>query len=109
MIVFRFVRRQFQAGEDRAQKQPGAELARDQIGVLALPAHARFLRQRFFHHRRGIDEHFHLGAIFPEDFARHLFELLLDQIVIVIALGIDRNRAAILAAPKSPAGRCPGP
>ena len=29
---------QFKVGEDRAEKQPGAEFARNKIGVLALPA-----------------------------------------------------------------------
>src|SRR5262249_60426701 len=32
------IRRQLERGEDRTEEQPGAELARHQIGVLALPA-----------------------------------------------------------------------
>ncbi len=56
----RRVDRQLGAGEDRPQEQPGAELAADQHGVLALPAEARRFRQRLLHHRRRIDEHFHL-------------------------------------------------
>src|SRR6202030_1492748 len=56
MIAFGVVARQLQGGEDRAEEQPRAELARDEVGMLALPADARGLRQRLFHHRCGIDE-----------------------------------------------------
>ncbi len=62
MIAVRRVARQVGCGKDRAEKQPRAELARDQVGVLALPAEPRRLRQRFFHHRCGIDEYFHVIA-----------------------------------------------
>ena len=62
MIAVRLVARQFGRGVDRAEKQPGAEFARDEVGVLALPAQSRRLRQRLFHHGRGIDEHFHFFA-----------------------------------------------
>ena len=34
----------------------------DQIGMLALPANARRLTQRFFHDRRGIDKNLKLAA-----------------------------------------------
>ena len=61
MIAVGLVARQVGRGEDRAEKQPRAEFARDQIGVLALPAQSRRLRQRLFHHGGGIDEHFHLS------------------------------------------------
>ena len=54
--------RQIERGEDRAEEQPRAEFARDQIGVLALPADAGRFRQRLFHHRRGVDEDFDLAA-----------------------------------------------
>src|SRR5262249_38299555 len=40
VIDLRRVRRQIERGEDRAEEQPRPELARDQIGVLALPAEA---------------------------------------------------------------------
>ena len=56
------VGRQIERGEDRAEEQPRAELARHQIGMLALPAEPGFGRERLFHHRRGVDEHFHLAA-----------------------------------------------
>ncbi len=61
MIDVGVVARQLQRGEDRAEKQPGAEFARHQIGVLALPAQSRRLRQRLFHHGGGVDEHLDLA------------------------------------------------
>jgi len=47
------IARQFQRGEDRSEEQPRAIMARDEIGVLALPAEPGGLRQRLLHHRRG--------------------------------------------------------
>ena len=65
MIGFGSVGLQLQRREHRAQKQPGAEIAAHQIGVLALPAQPGGMRQRLFHHRRGVDEHFHIAAMSP--------------------------------------------
>ncbi len=62
MVDLGGVARQVGGGEDRAEKQPGAEFARDEVGVLALPAQSGRLRQRLFHHRGGVDEHLDLGA-----------------------------------------------
>ena len=98
------VGRQIERGEDRAEKQPRAELARDQIGVLALPAETGAGRQRLFHHRRGIDEHFHVAAGVFDQPARDFFQPRLDQLVIVVALGISRDRGAVRCAQGSPAG-----
>ena len=56
MVVFGRVGGKRGGGEDRAEEQPGAEIARDEVGVLALPAEPGRLRQRLLHHRRGIDE-----------------------------------------------------
>ena len=66
-------------------------LAADQIGVLALPADARRLGQRLFHHRRGIDEHLQLAAGLRDQPSRERFQRLLDRLVIIAALGIDRD------------------
>ena len=55
------VGRQLERGEDRAQEQPGAELARHEVGVLALPAEAGLLGERLLHHGGGVDEHLHVG------------------------------------------------
>ena len=58
----RVIGREVGGGEDRAEKQPGAMLAADQIGVLALPAEAGGFCQRLFHHRRGVDEDLDVAA-----------------------------------------------
>ena len=57
MIALGLVGRQVEIGEDRAEEQPRAEFAADEIGVLALPAEARRRGERLLHHRRGVDEH----------------------------------------------------
>ncbi len=87
-------RGRFDVGEDRAEKQPGAEFARDEIGVLALPAQPGRLRQRLFHHGGGIDEYLDLGARGRGQPSRQRLQPLLDQVVIIVALRIDRDRAA---------------
>ena len=72
--------------------------ARHQVGVLALPADAGGGGQRLFHHRGGVDEHLHVAARLGDEPARQALEALLDDVVIVVALGIDRDRAAIAGA-----------
>ena len=94
MIDVRRIARQIERRENRAEEQPGAEFARHQVGVLALPAQPRRLRQRLFHHGCGIDKHLYIAARCGDQPARQCFQPLLDQVVIVVALGIDRNRAA---------------
>src|SRR5208283_5850922 len=56
MIRLPRVRLQVEIGEDRAEKEPGAEVARDEIAVLALPAEACGFGERLFHDGRRIDE-----------------------------------------------------
>ena len=68
--------------------------SRDQVGVLALPAQPRRLRQRFFHHRGGVDEHLDLAARGGDQPSRQRLQPFLDQVVIIVALRIDRDRAA---------------
>ena len=82
-------------GEDRAQEQPGAVFAADQIAVLALPADAGGLGERFFHHRRGVDEDLHVAAGARHDAAGHLLEAALHHVVIVAVLRVDRDGAAV--------------
>ena len=68
----------------------------DQIGVLALPAQPGGLPQRLFHYRRCIDEHLHANCAEPafsglcHQPAGQRFFGLLDRVVIVAALRIDR-------------------
>ena len=61
MVLLRLVGREIRRGQDRADEEPGAELARDEIGVLALPAEPCLLGERLFHQRGGVDEDLHLG------------------------------------------------
>ena len=103
------VGRQIERGEDRAEKQPRAELARHQIRVLALPAETGAGRQRLLHHRRGIDEHFHVAAGIRDQPARDVLQPRLDQLVIVVALGIDRDRGAVALRCKIASGSSSGP
>ena len=62
MVALGRVGRQFEPRENRAEEQPRTELARDEIGVLALPAEASGFGQRLFHHRRRIDKDLDLAA-----------------------------------------------
>ena len=94
MIAFGVVGRQIERGEDRAEKQPGAELARHQVGVLALPADAGGRGERLFHHRRGVDEDLDLAAGRVDQPAANRFEPRFDHVVIIVAAGIDRDAAA---------------
>ena len=82
------VRFQLQAGQDYAEEQPAAMLPADEVGVLALPANPRRLRQRLFHDRRGVDEDLQLRWRLGDDEPRQRLQRLLDRLVIVAALGI---------------------
>ena len=94
MIARRRVGRQVERGEDGAEEQPGAELERNQIGVLALPAEARGFRERLLHHRRSVDEHLDVAAGLFDQPAAEILQPRLDHLVVVVALGIDRDGAA---------------
>ena len=56
MILLGSIRREIERRENRTEKQPRAEFARNQIRVLALPADAGRRGERLLHHRRGVDE-----------------------------------------------------
>ncbi len=88
---------QHRVRQDDPEEQPGAQLAADQIRVLALPAEACALRQWFFHQRRSIDEYFDFGAAGCCELPRQLFEALLDQFVIIGIAGIGGDDALLLA------------
>ena len=81
--------------QDGAQKQPGAVLARDKIGVLALPARPGLCGQRLFHQRGGVDKHLHIRAAFRRELPGKLFQPALDHIVIVAPARIDRHIAPV--------------
>ena len=107
MVDLGRVRLKLERAEDRAEKQPRAVLARHEIGVLALPAEPGRGRERFLHHGRGIDEHLHVAARVRHQPARDRLELRLDEVVIVVALRVDRDRAERALLQDRPAGRRP--
>ena len=93
-VPVRRIGREFEGGEDGAEEEPGAEVAADEVRVLALPAESRRGGERLLHHRRGIDEDLHAGVEFRHHPARERLEAFLDQVMIVAIAGIDRDRAA---------------
>src|SRR6185312_2625078 len=94
-LRLRRIDRQLGRGEDGAQEQPRAELARDQYAVLALPAEAGSFRQRLFHHRGGVDENLHLVPGPALEQTGDFLEPALDELVIVPVARIDRDGAAV--------------
>ena len=94
MVALGRVRRHLGRAVDRAEEQPGAEIAADQIGMLALPAEACGRGERLLHHRRGIDEDFQRRAGCLAEPATDGLEARLDHVVIVVAPRIDRDEAA---------------
>ena len=80
-------------GQDHAPRnsqEPNA--ARHQVGVLALPAQPpRDLGQRLLHQGRGVHEHLQLAAERLRHPAAQRLQPLLDEVVVVVALGVDRD------------------
>ena len=95
MVGLGRVRLEFGRGEDRAQEQPRAVRAADQVGVPALPAYAGGGRQRLLHHWRGVHEHLHVAARARDDLAGDLLQPALHHLVVVAVAGVDRDGAAI--------------
>ena len=96
MILLRRIGFDLGRAQDGAEKEPRAVFARDEIGVLALPADAGALRQRLFHQRRGIDEHFDVSATLAREPLRELLQFAFDDIVIVAPRRVSGNEAAAL-------------
>jgi hypothetical protein len=95
VIDLGFIDRKLERCEDGTEEQPRAVISRHQIGVLALPAETRARRERLLHHGRRIDEHLHVAAGIRHKPARDCLQLRLDELVIVVALRVDRDRAAL--------------
>ena len=98
MIRLRRVWRKLEVGQDRAEKEPGAEFARYEIGVLALPADAGARRERLFHERRSVDEHFDVRPfrLRRGDKERgERLQLAFDDVMIVAMARVDRDRAGV--------------
>src|SRR6516164_11565161 len=56
MVGLRTIRLESQAQINLSEEQPGAEIARHQIGVFALPAEPGALGEWLLHHRGGVDK-----------------------------------------------------
>ena len=95
MIPLRLIRRKIERGQDGAEEQPRAAVARDQVGVLALPAEPGGRRERLFHQRGGIDEDLGVAAGSAEQPSGNRFQPRLDDLVVVIAVRVDRDGAAV--------------
>jgi hypothetical protein len=95
MVWLRRINIKLKRGVNRAEKQPTAMLAADQIAVLALPAQACLTRQRLFHHRRCVNEHLQFRGGLIDNPARQGLESLFDNVMIILALGINRNTPAV--------------
>src|SRR3546814_19362021 len=91
--LFRAIGGQRERGVDRAEEQPTAVIAADEVGVLALPAEPGGFGKRLFHHRRGIDEHLEIGARrLGHHPPRERLQFALDQVVIEIGRASCRAR-----------------
>src|SRR5262249_34988976 len=94
-IGFGASRRPIERCEDRPEKKPGPELARHQIRMFPLPSKAALSSKRFFHNRGCIDEYFHRAASVGRQPACQPFQAHPDNIVIVVASGVDRNSCVV--------------
>ena len=85
---------QIEAQIDLAEKQPGAEITRHQVGVLALPAEPGLLGERLLHHRSGVDKELQRTRPMLLNPARERFQAPLQGIVVIAASCVDRNHSA---------------
>ena len=60
-------------------------MARDEIGVLSLPAKAGLGGERLLHNGRSVDEHLDVAAGIGDEPARKVLQSGFDQLVIVVA------------------------
>ena len=91
VVNFGGVHGQVQCGEHRADEKPVAQIAADQIGVLALPAQTRGLPQRLFWHWRGVYKYLHFAPALGNQPARQTFQTFFYRVVIIAILRIDRD------------------
>src|SRR6185436_3450040 len=92
-----FVQRQRQVGEDLAEEEVRAGVARDQVGVFADPADTGLAREGLLEHGPGVDEH----AITHRPDARddvvgQSLQGIAQHLVIVAAEGVARHVAGVL-------------
>ena len=83
-------------GQDLRNEIPGPDALLDQVCVLAHPADAGLLGQRFFEHRAGVHIDFGLAVVESlMDFFLELFEPWSQNIVIIVVERVKRNIALI--------------
>ena len=95
MVGLRRIGRQLGGGQDGADEEPRSQLARNEIGVLALPAQTRIGRQRLLHQRRRVDEDLDLGAGAVRQPLPQALELALDHVMVIAIEGVDGDDAGV--------------
>src|SRR6516164_9011160 len=91
MVGLRIIRLESQAQINLPEEQPGAEIARYQIGVLALPAEPGVLGERLLHHRGRVDEELEPTRPALLDPVRECLKAALQGVVVVAPARIDRD------------------
>src|SRR6516164_5057042 len=95
MVGLRTIRLESQAQINLPEEQPGAEIARHQIGVLALPAEPGALGEWLLHHRGGVDKELEPARPAFLDPVRECAEAALQGVVVIAPARVNRDRAAI--------------
>src|SRR4029077_20835617 len=95
MVGFRGVGFEGQAQIDLAEEQPGAEIARHQIGVLALPAEPGALGKRLLHDWGGVDEELKPARPALLDPLRERLQTALQGVVLAALLCVTHVRSSI--------------
>src|SRR5205809_3599285 len=92
----RFVRRQFQCGQNFCEKEPRPKPLRDEHGAFAMPSNAAMRSMIAFQHRPGIDITFLVSPKTAKKLVDFM-ELIGNYVVIILAPRVPRD---------SPSFRC---
>src|SRR5262249_6506524 len=95
MVLLPLIGLELESEVDLAQEEPGAQRARDQIRVLALPADAGALGERLFHHRRGVDKYLEIAAPALRDEPGERLQPRLHDVVVIATARVDGDRPAL--------------
>src|ERR1700730_1153227 len=93
MVRFSWIGIELEAQIDLAEKEPGAELPGNQVGVLALPAQPGALGERLLHNWSGVDKKLQRSGPMLLDPMRERLKAALQGVMIIAASRVDRNRA----------------
>src|SRR3546814_16797152 len=108
MIALRRVRLQRQIGEDFAEEQPGAEIQRHQVAVLALPAEAGGIGEVLFPDRRGVDENLYTCLQVVVQPTSQRLQARLVEVVLVGVGGMDGTSRVEAEREEERGGECRG-